>query len=123
MTPELEKNAVGQLVCGEPADCAVGPTRLFRPKRQEGQKMLFLIRHGESEFNKACKDPSNHVDEPLIWDPDLTDRGRDQVTRGHVAMEDLGRSRTKRSNSALATGRPSLGSSRHACVAHVPLRA
>jgi len=51
-----------------------GATRLFRPKIARGPKVLVLVRHGESEYNAAA----HRLEEPAIWDPDLTERGRQQ---------------------------------------------
>lgn len=76
-TPELEDRAVGQLLGTE---CLVPhkATRLFRPKGPCGSKILVLVRHGESEYNRASASPVHGCDDPSIFDPDLTIRGRRQ---------------------------------------------
>ena len=74
-TPELEERPVGLLLNG---DAKNGCTKLFRPKRPGGSKLLLLIRHGESEYNLASKRLAGGVDDPLIFDPDLTQAGRHQ---------------------------------------------
>lgn len=49
---------------------------LFRPKEQ--RKLLCLIRHGESEYNRADAE-RREIADPSIFDPCLTQLGREQA--------------------------------------------
>ncbi|KAL6748084.1 hypothetical protein V8C86DRAFT_3105332 [Haematococcus lacustris] len=76
-TPELV--AVAHCEGGQgdrpPSGLGKQPARLFdifRPKTQ--RKMLIIVRHGESEYNKAVLE-SKHYSDPLIFDPRLTQKG------------------------------------------------
>ena len=49
---------------------------IFRPKGE--RKTLYVIRHGESEFNAATNTGKGFSD-PQIYDPKLTVKGQSQV--------------------------------------------
>ena len=49
---------------------------IFRPKAE--RKVLYIIRHGESEFNAATNTGKGFSD-PQIYDPKLTAKGQSQV--------------------------------------------
>ena len=49
---------------------------IFRPKGE--RKTLYIIRHGESEFNAATNTGKGFSD-PQIYDPKLTAKGQSQV--------------------------------------------
>ena len=49
---------------------------IFRPKAE--RKVLYIIRHGESEFNAATNTGKGFSD-PQIYDPKLTAKGQNQV--------------------------------------------
>lgn len=49
---------------------------IFRPKAE--RKTLYIIRHGESEFNAATNTGKGFSD-PQIYDPKLTVKGQSQV--------------------------------------------
>ena len=49
---------------------------IFRPKGE--RKTLYVIRHGESEFNAATNTGKGFSD-PQIYDPKLTSKGQSQV--------------------------------------------
>ena len=51
---------------------------IFRPKGE--RKTLYIIRHGESEFNAATNTGTGFSD-PQIYDPKLTAKGQSQVCR------------------------------------------
>mmetsp|Transcript_12373 Transcript_12373/g.33763 ORF Transcript_12373/g.33763 Transcript_12373/m.33763 type:complete len:527 (+) Transcript_12373:110-1690(+) len=48
---------------------------IFRPAKD--RKCLLIVRHGESEYNRACSESKSYAD-PQIFDPHLTTRGRSQ---------------------------------------------
>ena len=52
---------------------------IFRPKAE--RKVLYIIRHGESEFNAATNTGKGFSD-PQIYDPKLTAKGQNQVGFG-----------------------------------------
>ena len=59
---------------------AAAPPAPSRPRPQpKGQKVLHLVRHGESEYNAACGAPGSSWDEPLIFDAPLSQLGRQQA--------------------------------------------
>lgn len=52
--------------------------------------MLIVVRHGESEYNRAVTESKLYAD-PMIFDPRLTERGLRQVRfycaqRSHIRM-------------------------------------
>jgi len=50
---------------------------IFRSKKD--CKVLYMIRHGESEFNAACSAKGSAWEDPLLFDARLTARGRAQA--------------------------------------------
>ncbi|KAF5833918.1 hypothetical protein DUNSADRAFT_9578 [Dunaliella salina] len=48
---------------------------IFRPAKD--RKCLLIVRHGESEYNRACSESKGYAD-PQIFDPHLTTRGHNQ---------------------------------------------
>ncbi|DBB11435.1 hypothetical protein WJX82_007343 [Trebouxia sp. C0006] len=74
-TPELANDATG---------AGVSPSQekklfpIFRPKAE--RKTLYIIRHGESEFNAATNTGKGFSD-PQIYDPKLTAKGQSQATK------------------------------------------
>eukprot|EP00884_Botryococcus_braunii_P017611 jgi/Botrbrau1/4533/Bobra.60_2s0022.2 len=79
LTPELDGGARRRESSGRSPDA--GPQKLFpifRPKTQ--WKTLHMIRHGESEYNAATSFGTAFED-PIIFDPQLTAKGRRQALR------------------------------------------
>jgi len=74
--------------CGFPG-AGTSPTQekklfpIFRPKAE--RKTLYIIRHGESEFNAATNTGKGFSD-PQIYDPKLTAKGQSQVTFCPLAL-------------------------------------
>jgi len=62
---------------------------IFRSKKD--CKIVYLIRHGESEFNAACCARGSAWEDPLLFDARLTQRGRKQALslRDEVKKWDL----------------------------------
>ena len=50
---------------------------IFRSKKD--CKTVYIIRHGESEFNAACSARGSSWEDPLLFDAKLTARGRSQA--------------------------------------------
>lgn len=74
-TPELCNDATGSGGGSSP----VQEKRLFPIFRPKGErKILYIIRHGESEFNAATNTGKGFSD-PQIYDPKLTAKGQNQV--------------------------------------------
>ena len=59
---------------------------IFRPKGE--RKTLYIIRHGESEFNAATNTGKGFSD-PQIYDPKLTAKGQSQVSFHHCSVFDV----------------------------------
>ena len=62
---------------------------IFRSKKD--CKVVYLIRHGESEFNAACSARGSSWEDPLLFDARLTCKGKSQALtlRNEVANWDL----------------------------------
>eukprot|EP00955_Chlamydomonas_euryale_P037762 350874-Chlamydomonas_euryale.AAC.7 len=58
--------------------CPCRALRVAAPAATSGAVHLIIIRHGESEFNRAVEEGQSFKD-PMIFDPPLTSRGRDQA--------------------------------------------
>uniref|UniRef100_A0A7S0WR48 Phosphoglycerate mutase-like protein n=1 Tax=Chlamydomonas leiostraca TaxID=1034604 RepID=A0A7S0WR48_9CHLO len=75
-TPELAPVAhTSGMPCDKPGSVGDKPAKLFdifRPKTQ--RKYLVVVRHGESEYNKAVQESKSYAD-PMIFDPHLTQKG------------------------------------------------
>ena len=75
-TPELCNDAIGSAGGNSPQqEKKLFP--IFRPKAE--RKVLYIIRHGESEFNAATNTGKGFSD-PQIYDPKLTAKGQTQVS-------------------------------------------
>lgn len=62
---------------------------IFRSKKD--CKLVYLIRHGESEFNAACSARGSSWEDPLLFDAKLTFKGKSQALtlRNEVLSWDL----------------------------------
>lgn len=62
---------------------------IFRSKKD--CKIVYLIRHGESEFNAACSARGSSWEDPLLFDARLTCKGKSQALtlRNEVQNWDL----------------------------------
>ncbi|KAL3141675.1 hypothetical protein ABBQ32_004365 [Trebouxia sp. C0010 RCD-2024] len=74
-TPELANDATGASTSSS-QEKKLFP--IFRPKGE--RKTLYIIRHGESEFNAATNTGKGFSD-PQIYDPKLTAKGQSQASR------------------------------------------
>ncbi|GFH14924.1 Nsp1_C domain-containing protein, partial [Haematococcus lacustris] len=68
-----------QLQATRPSDCSQAWTHQASSQDEQewetvSTQMLIIVRHGESEYNKAVLE-SKHYSDPLIFDPRLTHKG------------------------------------------------
>lgn len=85
LTPAVHSADRVQLNSGGPS----GMFPIFRSRKD--CKTLYIIRHGESEYNAACAAMGSRWEDPTIFDAPLTLRGKRQATalREHIAKWNL----------------------------------
>mmetsp|Transcript_28813 Transcript_28813/g.63473 ORF Transcript_28813/g.63473 Transcript_28813/m.63473 type:complete len:471 (-) Transcript_28813:1558-2970(-) len=80
VTPELVVASSLPAAANGQASVGEGPANyfpIFRPLKQ--RKFLVIVRHGESEYNKAVIESKGFGD-PMIFDPSLTPKGQQQAS-------------------------------------------
>ncbi|RMZ54474.1 hypothetical protein APUTEX25_002050 [Auxenochlorella protothecoides] len=90
--PEAAAGNTPLLDLAAPIGCVSDSTQklfpIFKPKKD--YKHLYIVRHGESEYNAATAAAGTGWDDPLIFDAPLTARGRAQACELRNTLAALG---------------------------------